>query len=53
MNDGKLEPREIKCVFIGYATGVKGYRICCTEEGKNPKFIMIRDVTFDESAMGK
>ncbi|RVW85315.1 Retrovirus-related Pol polyprotein from transposon TNT 1-94 [Vitis vinifera] len=33
-----------------YATGVKGYRLWCTED-RTPKFIISRDVTFDESAM--
>jgi len=26
VRDGKLEPSSKKCIFIGYATGVKGYR---------------------------
>ena len=26
-NQGKLNPRAIKGVFIGYPTGVKGYKI--------------------------
>ncbi|KAL6324554.1 hypothetical protein AAG906_013366 [Vitis piasezkii] len=30
--------------------GVKGYRLWCTED-RTPKFIISRDVTFDESAM--
>lgn len=47
VNEGKLEPRSKKCIFLGYASGVKGYRLWCT----NPKFIVSRDVIFYESSM--
>ena len=35
--------------ILGYADGVKGYRLWCSEP-KSPKFIISKDV-FDESAM--
>ena len=50
MRDGKPEPKAMKFIFLGFATGVKSYRLRCTEN-KTPKFIISRDVTFDEYAM--
>ncbi|GKV08223.1 hypothetical protein SLEP1_g19888 [Rubroshorea leprosula] len=49
VRDGKLEPRAMKCVFLGYTSRVKGYRQWCVQ--KSPQFLMSRDVTFDEFAM--
>lgn len=37
--------------MLGYATGVKGYWLWCRKEGRNLKFIISSDLTFEESAM--
>ena len=48
VNEGKLEPRAKKCIFIGYGLGVKGYRLYNPE---SHKIFHSRNVTFDENAM--
>ncbi|KAG8481120.1 hypothetical protein CXB51_025896 [Gossypium anomalum] len=48
IDNGKLEPRSIKYVFLGYKAGVKGYKLWCPE---NRKVVISRDVVFDETAM--
>jgi hypothetical protein len=50
VNDGKLELRSKKCIFLGYTDRVKGYRLWCFDP-KSHKFIVSRDVVFDESTM--
>lgn len=41
---------ERKCIFLGYATEVKGYRLWCTYQ-ETPGLIISRNVTFNESAL--
>ena len=50
VNDGKLAPRAVKCIFLGYASESKGYRLWCFDS-KSKKIILSRDVTFNEDAL--
>ena len=48
VNNGKLESRPMKCIFLGYKSGVKGYKLWCS---KTKKLVISRDVIFDETSM--
>ena len=48
VNNGKLAPRAVKCMFLRYASKSKGYCMWCPE---SKKVIQSRDVTFNETAM--
>ena len=47
INQGKLNLRAVKGIFIGYATGVKGYKVWLLNEKKR---IISRNIVFHENA---
>ncbi|GJR70550.1 retrotransposon protein, putative, ty1-copia subclass [Tanacetum coccineum] len=49
---GKLKPRAVKYVLLGYPEGVKGYRLYRLDN-ESPKIFTSRNVVFNESVMYK
>lgn len=41
VKQGKLEPRALKRIFVGYLEGVKGHKVSCTDF-RPPKYIISR-----------
>ncbi|KAL2252662.1 UNVERIFIED_CONTAM: Retrovirus-related Pol polyprotein from transposon TNT 1-94 [Sesamum indicum] len=46
----KLDPKSVKCVFIGYPEGIKGYRLWVRSK-PGFKVLISRNVTFNENEM--
>ncbi|XP_038877664.1 uncharacterized mitochondrial protein AtMg00710-like [Benincasa hispida] len=47
-NQGKLKSRAVKCMFVGFTEGVKGFKMWNSAE---KRFVVSRDVTFREREM--
>lgn len=48
----KLDAKSIRCKFLGYPDGIKGYRLIAYDKAGNfGRVINSRDVTFDESSV--
>ena len=48
VDNGKLELRAIKCLFLGYGSGVKGYKLWNPKTGKT---FMSRNIIFNKYVM--
>ena len=49
VNKGKLEPRALKFMFMGYPQGVKGFRLWCMKMGQ-PRVLVSWTVEFNKGS---
>lgn len=50
IKEGKLEPRSLSSVFLGYPNGIKGYKLWCTDL-KPLRATINRDIAFNKFEM--
>jgi hypothetical protein len=48
VDNGKLEPRAVKCVILGYGSGVKAYKLW---NPKTKRILMSKNVILNETVM--
>ena len=48
IDNGKLEPRSVKCIFLSYKSSVKGYKLWCLE---TKKLVININVIFYKTSM--
>ncbi|XP_073153422.1 uncharacterized mitochondrial protein AtMg00710-like [Henckelia pumila] len=51
VKQGNLDPKAMRCIFVGYPNGQKGYKVW-NLESSGPRCFVTRDITFDETKMG-
>ena len=49
-SEGKLEAISLRCIFLGYLEGIKGYRLLLRDQ-PDFKIIINKDVVFNEEDM--
>ncbi|GKF87492.1 retrovirus-related pol polyprotein from transposon TNT 1-94, partial [Tanacetum coccineum] len=52
VKQGKLEPRAVKCVLLGYPNSVKGYRLYRLDD-ESPNIVTSENMVFNESVVYK
>ncbi|GJR34941.1 retrotransposon protein, putative, ty1-copia subclass [Tanacetum coccineum] len=52
VKQGKLEPRAVKCILLGYLKCMKGYRLYLLYD-ESPKIVTSRNMVFNEGVMYK